>query len=168
MLFRSVTGKGDSGLPAPLPRGVRMAAYATALPWAPFTLAVYGIILVGGFVRDIGRGDFTFTWRHFDTGFGVELLESGVRFRGSAWNSFFTTIEVSAIAAPLTATIGLLTAYLLARQRFAGRRAFEFVTMLSFAIPGTVIGVSYIVAFNVPPIEITGTGLILEIGRAHV
>ena len=35
--------------------------------------------------------------------------------------------------------------------------------MLSFAIPGTVIGVSYILAFNVPPIEITGTGLILVI-----
>jgi iron(III) transport system permease protein len=35
--------------------------------------------------------------------------------------------------------------------------------MLSFAIPGTVIGVSYIVAFNVPPIELTGTGLILVI-----
>ena len=34
---------------------------------------------------------------------------------------------------------------------------------LSFAIPGTVIGVSYIVAFNVPPIEITGTGIILVI-----
>jgi len=28
-------------------------------------------------------------------------------------------------------------------------RAFEFLTMVSFAIPGTVIGVSYIVAFNV-------------------
>jgi hypothetical protein len=35
--------------------------------------------------------------------------------------------------------------------------------MLSFAIPGTVIGVSYIIAFNVPPIDITGTGLILVI-----
>ena len=35
--------------------------------------------------------------------------------------------------------------------------------MLSFAIPGTVIGVSYILAFNVPPIELTGTGLILVI-----
>ena len=35
--------------------------------------------------------------------------------------------------------------------------------MLSFAIPGTVIGVSYILAFNVPPIEITGTGVILVI-----
>ena len=33
--------------------------------------------------------------------------------------------------------------------------------MLSFAIPGTVVGVSYILAFNVPPIEITGTGFIL-------
>ena len=33
--------------------------------------------------------------------------------------------------------------------------------MLSFAIPGTVIGVSYIIAFNVPPIELTGTGIIL-------
>ena len=35
--------------------------------------------------------------------------------------------------------------------------------MLSFAIPGTVIGVSYILAFNVPPIELTGTGAILVI-----
>ena len=33
--------------------------------------------------------------------------------------------------------------------------------MLSFAIPGTVIGVCYIIAFNVPPIELTGTGIIL-------
>jgi iron(III) transport system permease protein len=35
--------------------------------------------------------------------------------------------------------------------------------MLSFAIPGTVVGVSYILAYNVPPIELTGTGLILII-----
>ena len=49
------------------------------------------------------------------------------------------------------------------RQRFAGKDAFEFGTMLSFAIPGTVIGVSYILAFNVPPIELTGTGVILVI-----
>jgi len=35
--------------------------------------------------------------------------------------------------------------------------------MLSFAIPGTVVGISYILAFNVPPIEITGTVFILII-----
>jgi iron(III) transport system permease protein len=33
--------------------------------------------------------------------------------------------------------------------------------MMSFAIPGTVIGVSYILAFNTPPVELTGTGMVL-------
>jgi iron(III) transport system permease protein len=82
---------------------------------------------------------------------------------GRAWPSFITTLQLAVLAAPPTAAIGLLTAYLLNRQRFIGQTAFEFMTMLSFAIPGTVIGVSYILAFNVPPIELTGTGLILVI-----
>ncbi|MGI9426050.1 MAG: ABC transporter permease, partial [Hyphomicrobiaceae bacterium] len=80
---------------------------------------------------------------------------------GSAWDSFWTTVQIAAISAPLTAGVGLLTAYLLVRQRFTGRAMFEFGTMLSFAIPGTVIGVSYILAFNTPPLELTGTGTIL-------
>ena len=61
----------------------------------------------------------------------------------------------------MTAALGILCAYVLTRHRFAGRSLFEFGSMLSFALPGTVIGVSYILAFNVPPIEITGTALIL-------
>ena len=64
-------------------------------------------------------------------------------------------------SAPLTAIVGLLAAYVITRHRFAGRRAFEFLTMVSFAIPGTVIGVSYIVAFNVAPLELTGGMAIL-------
>jgi len=68
---------------------------------------------------------------------------------------------LSAIAAPITAALGLLAAHLIARQRFLGHAAFEFGTLLSFAIPGTVIGVAYILAFNVPPLEITGTATIL-------
>jgi iron(III) transport system permease protein len=67
------------------------------------------------------------------------------------------------MAMPVTAASGILTAYLLNRQQFAGRSLFEFLTMLSFAIPGTVIGISYILAFNVPPLELTGTALIMVI-----
>ncbi len=160
--YTTVTGKGDSGVPAPLPRGLKLACGAVAWPWMAFTAAVYGIILVGGFVRDIGRGDMTFTWRHFLTGFEVEWL-GGPAFRGSAWDSLFITIEVAAISAPLTAGLGILLAWLLARQAFPGRRTLEFMTMLSFAIPGTVVGVSYIMAFNEPPVELTGTALILII-----
>ena len=161
--YVTVTGKGDGGLPTPLPRRIAGLCYATALPWAVFTAVLYGLILVGGFVLDIGRADYTPTLKHFETGFAVALTEHGVQWVGSAWDSFFTTVVVSAIAAPITTLIGLLTAYLLARQEFAGRRIFEFMTLLSFAIPGTVIGIAYIVAFNVPPLELTGTGLILVI-----
>jgi iron(III) transport system permease protein len=159
-VYTTVTGKGDSGLPLPLPRRVAIACYASALPWALFTVVIYVVIAMGGFVRAMGR-DYTPTFQHLLTGFRVEMTDRGLYFAGSAWDSFFSTVKVAALAAPLTAAIGLLTAYLLTRQRFSGQRAFEFGTMLSFAIPGTVVGVSYILAFNVPPIEITGTGFIL-------
>jgi len=158
--YTTVTGKGDAGRPAPLPPMVRTAALAVALPWAALTAVIYLLILFGGFVEIWGR-DHSLTLEHFTDAFSIGRSEFGLVWSGAAWNSFFTTLEVSAIAAVPTALIGLLTAYLLARQRFVGQRAFEFATMLSFAIPGTVIGVSYIVAFNVPPLELTGTGLIL-------
>jgi iron(III) transport system permease protein len=158
--YTTLTGKGDAGLPAPLPRGLKIGCGALAWPWIAFTAAVYGVILLGGFVRDIGRGDMSFTWRHMLTGFAVEF-DQGIAFRGAAWDSLFTTLEVAAISAPLTAGLGILLAWLLARQEFRGRGTLEFLTMISFAIPGTVVGVAYIMAFNVPPIELTGTGLIL-------
>jgi iron(III) transport system permease protein len=158
--YTTVTGKGDSGIPAPLPRGLKLGASLVVWPWMIFTALVYGIILVGGFVRDIGRGDMTFTWRHILTAFEVEWHD-GIALRGSAWDSLLTTIEVAAVAAPITAGLGILLAWLIARQNFRGRRLLEFVTMLSFAIPGTVVGVSYVMSFNVPPVELTGTALIL-------
>jgi len=160
--YTTVTGKGDAGLPTPLPNRVKWLCYFVAIPWAIFTFVVYAMIVAGGFVRVMGR-DHTPTFEHFVTAFSFDLSGGSLHFTGSAWDSLWTTLAISAVSAPLTAVIGLLTAYLLVRQRFAGQRTFEFGAMLSFAIPGTVIGVSYILAFNVPPIEITGTGLILVI-----
>ena len=160
--YTSMTGKGDAGRAAPLPALARRMAFAVALPWALFTLLIYALVLAGGFVETWGR-DYTVTLRHYAKAFSVERGATGLIWSGAAWNSFWTTLELASIAAPLTAGIGLLTAWLLVRQRFAGRTAFEFATMLSFAIPGTVIGVGYILAFNVPPIELTGTGVILVV-----
>ncbi|MDQ2962262.1 MAG: iron ABC transporter permease [Pseudomonadota bacterium] len=159
--YVTVTGKGDGGAPAKLPRRLWRACFAIAAAWITFTLVCYAVILAGGFVKDIGRGDMTVSLSHFAAGFGAEWGPRGIFFSGSAWDSLFTTLEVAAISAPLTAVIGLLAAYVITRHRFAGRRAFEFLTLVSFAIPGTVIGVSYIVAFNVPPLELTGGMAIL-------
>ena len=159
--YVTVSGKGDGGAPASLPRTLWLSCFWVAAIWIAFTLVCYAVILTGGFVRDIGRGDMTLTLRHLGEGFGAEWGSRGLFFTGSAWNSLFTTIEVAAIAAPLTALVGLLAAYVITRHRFAGRRAFEFLTLVSFAVPGTVIGVSYIVAFNVAPLELTGGMAIL-------
>ena len=132
------------------------------MPWLAFTVLLYGIILVGGFVKSLGI-DNTLTFQHYITAFGIEWTERGLLWTRPGLAVLLHHHRACGIAAPLTAAIGLLTAYLLNRQRFIGQSTFEFITMLSFAIPGTVIGVSYILAFNVPPIELTGTGLILVI-----
>jgi iron(III) transport system permease protein len=160
--YTTIAGKGDAGKPAELPRRVKFLVYGTTMPWLAFTAIVYAIILAGGFVNSLGI-DNSLTLKHYVTAFGVERTDSGIFWTGRAWPSFWTTMELAALAAPPTAMVGLLTAYLLNRQRFRGQTAFEFITMLSFAIPGTVIGVSYIFAYNVPPIELTGTALILII-----
>ncbi len=160
--YTTVSGKGDAGVHPKMPRGLAVPVFIVAGVWGAFTVTVYGMILYGSVVELWGVNN-TLTFKHYVTAFSVRIEDSGIRWSGAAWDSFWTTVQIAAIAAPLTAAVGLLTAYLLTRQSFAGRNAFEFGTMLSFAIPGTVIGVSYILAFNVPPVEITGTGVILVV-----
>ena len=160
--YTTVSGKGDSGVHPHMPRALSIPVLAMAMIWAAFTVVVYAMIFYGSIVELWGVNN-TITLKHYVTAFSFRIEDSGIRWSGAAWDSFWTTLKIAAIAAPLTAIVGLITAYLLTRQTFAGKNAFEFGTMLSFAIPGTVIGVSYILAFNVPPVEITGTGIILVV-----
>lgn len=158
--FTTVSGKGDAGLAMPLPDGVRRAVYAVAIPWLAFTVVIYLFAFLGGLVQTWGR-NYTPTLQHFRTAFSLEWGQYGIVWAGTAWDSLLTTVKLAAIAAPLTAGLGLLIAWLLARTQFRGQGLFEFAALLAFAIPGTVLGVSYILAFNVPPFELTGTGLII-------
>ncbi len=158
--FVTISGKGEGGLRLPLPRAVTGVAVALTLPWLLLAVTVYAMIFSGGFFEKWGL-NHALTLRHFVTAFGVETANGGLVWTGGAWSSFATTLSIAAVSAPLTAGFGLLLAYLLNRQQFAGKAAFEFVTMLSFAMPGTVVGIAYILAFNAPPIELAYSGLIL-------
>ena len=160
--YATVTGKGDSGVHVRIPDWLRRSVYVVVLPWALLTAVIYAMIMFGGFVKLWGY-DHSFTLQHYVDAFSITTGQHGIVWSGAAWNSFWTTLQIAIVSAPLTAGLGLLTAYILVRQRFVGKDTFEFGTMLSFAIPGTVIGVSYILAFNIPPIELTGTGVILVI-----
>ena len=158
--YTTVSGKGDAGIAMALPHSVRRILNLVVYPWLAFTVLVYLFAFAGGFVQTWGR-DYTITLNHFRTAFALEWSQYGLVWAGTAWNSFFTTVKLAGISAPITAATGLLIAYLLARTEFRGRALFEFVALLAFAIPGTVLGLSYILAFNVPPVELTGTGLII-------
>jgi iron(III) transport system permease protein len=158
--FTTVSGKGDAGIPMRLPDGLRRVALAVAVPWLLFTLVVYVFAFSGGFVQTWGR-NYTPTLAHFRTAFAVGFENGGLQWAGLAWDSLFTTVQLAATAAPITAGLGLLIAWLLARVQFRGQGLFEFSALMAFAIPGTVLGVSYVLAFNVPPFEMTGSGLII-------
>jgi iron(III) transport system permease protein len=135
-------------------------AAGLTLPWVVLAVVVYAMIFSGGFFEKWGL-NHALTLRHYVTAFGIDNVGGALRLTGGAWNSFLTTLAIALVSAPMTAAFGLLIAYLLNRHRFAGRNAFEFITMLSFAMPGTVVGIAYILAFNAPPIELAYTGIIL-------
>jgi iron(III) transport system permease protein len=160
--YVTVSGKGDNGIAPQLPRPVRIVASVIALPWLVFTVVVYVLAFAGGFVKIWGR-DYSLTTQHFETAFSIDFGAHGVHWTGTAWDSFWTTMQLAGGAAPVTALLGMLIAFLLARTKFKGQSVFEFSALLAFAIPGTVLGVSYILAFNVPPFELTGTALIIFI-----
>jgi iron(III) transport system permease protein len=153
--YVTVTGKGAAGSFQRLPRWIERSCTTIVIIWIVFTAILYGSILLGGFVVNWGA-DYTPTLSHYE-----ELWGRGLGY--GAWPSFITTLEFSAVGAPLTALFGLLVAYVTTRRRFVGRNLVDFGAMICFAIPGTVIGVSYILAFNTPPFLLTGSAVIIVI-----
>jgi iron(III) transport system permease protein len=158
--FVGIGGRSDGAARTPLPASIKGLSIAVALAWVALAVVIYAMIFAGGFFEKWGL-DRALTLRHYVTAFGIEAADGKWRFTGGAWSSFTTSLKIALVAAPLTAAFGLLVAYLLSRHRFTGKTAFEFATMLSFAMPGTVVGIAYILAFNAPPIELAYTGLIL-------
>jgi iron(III) transport system permease protein len=158
--YTTVSGKGDSGIALPLPTSVTRWINPIGFFWLAFTILLYAFAIYGGFATTWGR-DYSPTLAHYVKVFDIQSGEHGLVWAGAAWNSFWTTVKLAALSAPLTAFVGLLMAYLISRPKFKGQSAFEFMTLLAFAIPGTVVGVSYVMAFNVPPIELTGTSVII-------
>ncbi|MCA0303291.1 MAG: ABC transporter permease subunit [Proteobacteria bacterium] len=51
--------------------------------------------------------------------------------------------------------------WLIARRRFPGRQAMEVVSMINYALPGTIVGIAYLMAFNDPPLALTGGVMII-------
>jgi iron(III) transport system permease protein len=55
----------------------------------------------------------------------------------------------------------VVVGYLVCRTKFMSRQAMEIVSMINYALPGTIVGIGYLIAFNKQPFAITGTALII-------
>lgn len=75
------------------------------------------------------------------------------------WNTY--TLGLSAIIVILV--IGVLIAYLTTRHRNILNSTIDTISMFPYIIPGSVLGIAFLFAFNKPPILISGTALILVI-----
>ena len=146
--FATVTGKPASGAFLPLPRAMEGGLLALAGLWFAFVLALYGAIFYGSFVQ-LWSINNTLTLQHYRD------------FFAAGWPTLWYTIKLSAASAVPAMILGGLIAYLVTRHRFWGRSYLEFGSLLSFATPGTVMGLAYILAFNDGALLMTGTSAIV-------
>jgi iron(III) transport system permease protein len=71
------------------------------------------------------------------------------------------SLGFSALALAAIAVAGAFLGYLLARRDTAATRALDALLMIPYVIPGTVLGIGFITAFNAPPLHLTGTVAII-------
>ena len=146
--YVTVTGKPSGGRPTPLPLATDLVLTGVFLLFTAVAALLYGSILFGSFVKLWGI-DNTFTLKNYQ-----DLMSHGVPV-------LFDTMRLSLLAAIPSAGFGVPDRLPHLRHRFFGRTALEFSAMLSYAIPGTVMGIGYILAFNAGALQLTGTGLII-------
>ncbi|MEK3797645.1 iron ABC transporter permease [Peribacillus sp. FSL H8-0477] len=77
--------------------------------------------------------------------------------------AIINTFSYSALAIVFMVISGLLLSYIVVRRSSKISALLDTLIMIPYVIPGTVLGISFIVAFNKPPIELTGTWIILVI-----
>jgi iron(III) transport system permease protein len=111
-------------------------------------LYLYALLLFASLVVAFGA-NHTWTLRHYQV-----IFTEGRK-------AIVDTLIIAIVGMPLGGLYGVLVGYLVARGPTLGRQAMEIVSMINYALPGTIVGIAYLIAFNDPPIALTGTALII-------
>ena len=146
--FVTLTGKASGIRVRGVERNIKYPVLAICLLTVVFILLFYGLVLVGSFTKLWGV-DYSFTLQNY-----VEAFRLG-------WDYIQDTLLLAAIATPFTGLLGMFIAYLVKRKRFIGSRLMDVTSMLTFAAPGTVVGIGYLLAFNQTHLQGTAAIIIL-------
>jgi iron(III) transport system permease protein len=147
--YVTVTGKGAGSTPFDsMTPAVRYVLLAMCAAVTLIIVYFYALLLYASLVVALGA-NHAFTLAHYKA-----IFTDGIK-------TIRDTLIIAALATPLGGLYGILVGYLVARKRFPGRRTMEVVSMIDYALPGTIVGIAYLIAFNDPPIVLTGTALII-------
>ncbi len=126
----------------------RVAMLGLCLLVAVVICYFYALLLYASVVVALGA-NHAWTWRHYEV-----ILTEGMK-------AIRDTLVIAGVGMPLGGLYAVLVGYLVARKAFPGRQAMEVVSMVNYALPGTIVGIAYLIAFNDPPLVLTGTALII-------
>lgn len=130
------------------PWKIKSVMFILASLFSLFTMVILVSVFLAAFTRYIGS-DYTFTLEHMKIAF--QRTSTGM----------LNTLYFAAGTAVIVSIFGIILAYITTRIEFKGRGFLDMMATLPFAIPGTFIGIGYILAFNKPPLLLTGTWFIV-------
>ena len=147
--FVTVSGKsgGRSSIKGPgaFATGVIMG---TIVFVTVFVLYIYALIFLGSIVKVWGI-NHTLTFENYGYVFNFGR------------KAIVDTLIIACAGTPIGGLLAVLVGYVTTRLKVRGHKTLETVSLLNYALPGTVVGIAYIVAFNDKPIVLTGTVSIL-------
>jgi iron(III) transport system permease protein len=96
----------------------------------------------------------------FKPGYSLASYQSAIKRMS---NAIPNTFIIGGIALVAVILIGILVAYLVVRRRNLVTSAIDTMSMLPYIIPGSVVGIALVMAFNTKPLALTGTVAIMVI-----
>jgi len=137
----TTSGKPTDAVPKSLGRGhypvialfVMVTTVAVALPLASMLATAFTRTLSGG----LSVGNFTL--RHFEALFDVQ---------GDALGALGTSLSLALFTALIVGIVGLLAAWLVVAQRVRFAACIDALSLFPAALPGIVVGVGLILAWN--------------------
>ena len=88
-------------------------------------------------------------------------LDSYARILGEVPQVIANSFSFSTAAVVLIVILGTLIGYILARRETLASGALDSMLLVPYIVPGVVMGLAFVVTFNVPPLQITGTAAII-------
>ncbi len=152
--YVTITGKPTTSTIKSVSEYAKWILFSLCMIVTLVVFLIYATIVWGAFVKVWGH-DNTFSLQNFEYVFSV------------GFKAVKDTLIIAGVSTPFAGLLGMVIAFLVIRKQFPGKRFMEFTSMLSFAVPGTVIGIGYILAFNKPPILLTGTLAILVLNFVY-